>query len=75
MLEQMKEYQNYLEILSSNASIAQTINFQSDYKVKIEIVINMLKKGFDIDLINEMTKIPKEIIEKYYNDLNYKEIM
>ncbi len=73
--EQKSEYQYYLEILSSNASIAQTINFQSEYKAKIEIVINMIKKGFDTDLIKEMTKIPKEIIEKYRNNPDYKELV
>lgn len=73
--EQMTEYQKYLEILSSNASIAQTINFEAEYKKAIEIVINMLKKGFDTELINEMTKIPRETIDKYRNDLNNKELM
>jgi len=73
--EQMTEYQNYLEILSSNASIVQTINFEAEYKAKMEVVINMLKKGFDTNLINEMTKIPKEIIDKYCKDFIKEEIM
>ena len=60
--KQLAEYQRYLEVLSSNASIAQTIQFELEYeKQKAEKALKQQK----IDITNEITnKITNEIAKE-----------
>jgi len=73
--EQMAEYQNYLEILSSNASIAQTISFEKEYALKqqkIEIAKKSILQGLTNEIIQIITELSLDEIQKYRNELNEK---
>ncbi len=77
--EQLAEYQRYLEILSSNASIAQTINFEKEFALKmqkIEIANNTVKKliikGHSNETIKDATDLSDDEINKLRNELNDK---
>ena len=73
--EQRAEYQHYLEILSSNASIAQTINFEKEFALKqqrIEIAKEGVLQGLTNELISVLTKLQIDEIENLRNQLNDK---
>jgi predicted transposase/invertase (TIGR01784 family) len=73
--EQMAEYQNYLEILSSNASIAQTISFEKEYALKQqqkEFAKRLINKGLSDEIIKDTTELSNEEIDKLRNELNDK---
>jgi len=73
--EQMVEYQNYLEILSSNASIAQTISFEKEYALKQqqkEFAKRLINKGLSDEIIKDTTELSNEEIDKLRNELNDK---
>lgn len=62
--EQMAEYQRYLGILSSNASIAQTLSFEKEFAKE------GIKQGLNNDLISKLTKLPINDIEKLRDNSN-----
>jgi predicted transposase/invertase (TIGR01784 family) len=69
--ELLAEYNNYLEKLSSDASIAQTMIFDAEYKAKIaehklklEIAKKMILKGETNEKIHDYTELLFEEIEK-----------
>ncbi len=71
--EQLAEYQNYLDILSSNASIAQTINFEKEFALKqqkIEIAIKYIINGFPNEVIKIGTDFTDNEIDNLRNKLN-----
>jgi len=80
--KQLTEYQRYLEILSSNASIAETIAWEIEWEKqkaenalkqqKIEIAKEGILQGLTNELINILTKLPIDEIEKLRNELNNK---
>jgi hypothetical protein len=73
--EQLAEYQRYLEILSSNASIAQTMSFEKEYALKqqkIEIAKKGIIAGYSNEIIQTMTNLTFIEIDKLRNELNDK---
>jgi len=73
--EQLAEYQLYLEILSSNASIAETMSFEKEYALKqqkIEIAKKYILKGYSNEIIKDGTDFTDEEIDKLRNKLNDK---
>ena len=71
----MAKYQNYLEILSSNASIAQTISFEKEYPLKQqqkEFAKRLKKKGLSDEIIGDTTCLTNDEIDKLRNELNNK---
>jgi len=75
--EQLTEYQSYLEILSSNASIAQTISFEKEYALKMqkieiatEIAREGILQGLTNELIHTLTKLPIPQIEILRKEIN-----
>ena len=73
--EQLAKYQNYLEILSSNASIAQTISFEKEYALKQqqkEFAKRLKKKGLSDEIIGDTTCLTNDEIDKLRNELNNK---
>jgi len=74
--EQLAEYQRYLEILSSNASIAQTINFEKEYALKMQkneiakdLAKKMILKGETNDKISDYTELIFEQIDEIRKQL------
>ena len=65
--EEQQTYRKHLEDLHYDASMAWTMKVDAEEKVKKErdkeIAKNMLKKGFDIETIIELTGLSKEEIE------------
>ncbi len=70
--EQLSDYQHYLDKLSSDASISQTLLFEIEYKKAIEHAKELLKNGVDKLIISKSLKLPIEIIDKLDNELNNK---
>jgi len=67
--EQLAEYKRYLDLLSSEASVSQTLKFEIEYKKTIENAINGISAGYSDEIISAITKLPFEQIEKLRNDL------
>ena len=70
--EQLAEYNKYLERLSSDASIAQTMNFESEYKSKIQIATKLLKNNIDKEIVRISTELPQSVIDDLANEMNDK---
>ncbi len=70
--ENLAHYKKYLDKLSSDASISQTMLFEIEYKKSIENAIELLKNGVEKMIISKSLKLPIEIIEKLIIDLNDK---
>lgn len=75
--EQLAEYQRYLEVLSSNASIAQTISFEKEFAIKvaleqqkIELTKKSILQGLSNAVIHTITELPIDEIEKLRKELN-----
>ena len=66
--EDQKTYQKHLEDLRYGASMAWIMKVDAEDRIKknekIEIAKGMLKKGLDIDLIEELTGLPQNEIKK-----------
>jgi len=81
--KQLTEYQRYLEILSSNASIAETIAWEIEWEKrkavealkqqKIEIAKKYIQKGYSNEIIKDGTDFTDEEIDKLRNELNDKQ--
>ena len=70
--EQLAEYQSYLDVLSSNASIAQTISFEKEYALKqqkVEIAKEMIIEGESNIKIMKYTKLTETEIERIRNKM------
>lgn len=70
--EQLAEYQSYLDVLSSNASIAQTISFEKEYALKqqkVEIAKEMIIEGESNIQIMKYTKLTETEIESIRNKM------
>ena len=66
--EELTVYQRYLDKLSSDASISQTLVHEIEYKAKnekaIEIAINLINKGHDNEIIKDGTNLSLTEIEQ-----------
>jgi len=81
--QQYSEYQKYLEVLSSNASIAETMTWEIEWEKqkalkqkelaliqqKNEIVIRLIKNGLQNEIIINATELSNVEIEKLRQDL------
>jgi hypothetical protein len=67
--EQLAEYNKYLEKLSSDASISQTLKFEIEYKKSLEIATELLKNGVNKSTVSISLKLPIEIITKLAAEL------
>jgi predicted transposase/invertase (TIGR01784 family) len=71
--EELKSYTRYLDRLSSDASIAETMKFEVEYKArrqeKMEIATNMINKGYNNETISDLTDLSVEDIERIRNEL------
>jgi len=67
--EQLAEYNRYLEKLSSDASISQTLKFEIEYKKSLEIATELLKNGVNKSTVSISLKLPIEIITKLAAEL------
>ncbi len=74
--EELAAYNRYLDKLSSDASIAETMKFEVEYKARkqreIEIATNMINKGYNNETISDLTNLPEAEIEKLRNELKNK---
>ncbi len=68
----LSDYKNYLDKLSSDASISQTLHFEIEYKKTIEIVKKGIIAGFSDEIIKTMTDISDNEIDNLRNDLKNK---
>ena len=68
--KQMADYSRYLERLSSDASIAQTMIFDAVYKEKYELAIQMIIENEPDEKIFRYSKLPVSLIEKLRKELN-----
>jgi len=71
--KQMADYSRYLERLSSDASIAQTVIFDAVYKEKYELALQMIIENEPDDKIIRYSKLPVSLIEKLRKELNENE--
>ena len=62
--KELAAYNRYLDNLSSDASISQTLIHEIEYKNAINIASKLLKKGVDIEIVAGSTDLPIEIIYK-----------
>lgn len=62
--KELASYDKYLDNLSFDASIAQTVLFDVEFKTKVAIAKELVKNKVDIDTIVHSTKLPKEVIQK-----------
>jgi predicted transposase/invertase (TIGR01784 family) len=68
----LSDYKNYLDKLSSDASISQTLHFEIEYKKTIEIAKKGIIAGFSDEIIKTMTDISDNEIDNLRNDLKNK---
>jgi predicted transposase/invertase (TIGR01784 family) len=68
----LSDYKHYLDKLSSDASISQTLQFEIEYKKTIEHAIEFLKNRVDKSIVSKSLKLPIEIVEQLDKDLNNK---
>ena len=62
--EDMKAYEESLKVYRDSYSVIETAKQEGKDENKIETAIAMKKEGLSIDLINKITGLPKEQIEK-----------
>ena len=67
--EEKEQYEESLKTYRDFKNVIDTAFDEGEAKGKIDIAINMLKKGLSIDLIHEMTGFSREQIEKLRNEL------
>ena len=68
--KQLADYSRYLERLSSDASIAQTMNFETEFKAKVKIATNLLKNKVSKEVVKISTELPQSVIDDIENKLN-----
>jgi len=68
--KQLADYSRYLERLSSDASIAQTMNFEAEFKAKVKIATNLLKNKVSKEIVKISTELPQSVIDELDNKLN-----
>jgi len=68
----LSDYKHYLDKLSSDASLTQTLKFEVEYKKTLEIVENMIIEGFDNKVINKMTHVAVDVLDKMRDELKNK---
>jgi len=68
--KQLADYSRYLERLSSDASIAQTMNFEAEFKAKVKIATNLLKNKVSKEIVKISTELPQSMIDELDNKLN-----
>lgn len=66
--EELSAYNSYLDKLSSDASISQTIKFEIEYQAKKGIIIKGIKAGYSNEIISTMTGFSNELIDKIRNE-------
>jgi len=69
--KQLSEYKKYLDNLSTEASLAQTLKFEIEYKAKYEIAEKGIIEDLSDDLINKLTGLSVDLINKLRNELKY----
>ena len=67
--KQLADYSRYLERLSSDASIAQTFNFEAEFKAKVKIATNLLKNKVSKEIVKISTELPQSVIDELDNKL------
>jgi len=67
--KQLADYSRYLERLSSDASIAQTMNFEAEFKAKVKIATNLLKNKVSKEIVKISTELPQSVIDELDNKL------
>jgi predicted transposase/invertase (TIGR01784 family) len=67
--EERSIYKRYLDVLSSDASLAQTLTFEVQYKEKIGMAKEMIIENLSKEQIARITKLPLETIEKLLNEM------
>ena len=67
--KQLSEYNRYLDMLSTAASISQTLKFEVEYKAKIEMASEMIIDNEPDSKIIKYTKLSQSEIDKLRNDL------
>jgi predicted transposase/invertase (TIGR01784 family) len=67
--KQLADYSRYLERLSSDASIAQTMIFDAVYKEKYELAIQMITENEPDEKIFRYSRLPVSLIEKLRKEL------
>jgi predicted transposase/invertase (TIGR01784 family) len=69
----LSDYKHYLDKLSSDASLTQTLKFEIEYKAKkdreIEIATNLINKGYNNEIIKDGTDLSDNEIENIRNEL------
>jgi predicted transposase/invertase (TIGR01784 family) len=68
----LSDYKHYLDKLSSDASISQTLQFEIEYKKTIEHAVEFLKNKVDKNIVSKSLKLPLEIVEQLEKDVNNK---
>jgi hypothetical protein len=66
----MADYSRYLERLSSDASIAQTLNFEIEFNARVKIATNLLKNKVAREIVKISTELPQSVIDDIDNKLN-----
>jgi hypothetical protein len=59
-----------LERLSSDASIAQTLNFEIEFNARVKIATNLLKNKVAREIVKISTELPQSVIDDIDNKLN-----
>lgn len=67
--EEKEQYEESLKSYRDLKNVIDTAFDEGEYKGKIEIVTNMIKKGLSIDLICEMTGFSAEQVKRLRNEL------
>jgi predicted transposase/invertase (TIGR01784 family) len=67
--EELAKYKKFLDLLSSDASLAQTLIFEVEYKRNIEIAKKMIKNQEPIEKVILFTELPNETIEKLFDEI------
>lgn len=66
--DERKQYERYLDSLHYQASIAETLKFEAEERVRqeerIELALKMKAKGMETSVIAELTELPIEKIQK-----------
>jgi predicted transposase/invertase (TIGR01784 family) len=66
--EERTKYKHYLDVLSSDASLALTLVYEVEYKKSIEFAKELIADKLPADKIEKYTKLPHETIERLINE-------
>ena len=70
--KQLSEYNRYIDMLSTSASISQTLLFEIEYKKTIEIAKNMINDKMSNELICKYSNLSVDVVENLRNELKNK---